>query len=291
MVTRWTPVYLVVCLWLLGAPNAHGWGDTGHQIICEIAFQELNAQARAEVMRLLQRDTQFSTFSQSCIWPDHPRKRKTEHFVNLPRSAAGIETDSCPLATTCTVTAITKDRAALADTTRTDAKRREALKYLGHWVGDVHQPLHVSFKDDRGGNEIDAQGPCLQRPHPVKDLHAVWDTCMIEAKLGTDIPTIATDLRTQVTETQRAQWNSTSPKDWANESFQLTTSPDVQYCVKKANACWYDATNQQLDPDDIKKVVTVNDAYMAQHLPTIKLRLMQAGVRLGRLLNQALGGA
>lgn len=102
--------------------------------------------------------------------------------------------------------------------------------------------------------------------------------------------TIATDLRSQVTDAQRAQWTSTSPKDWANESFQITTSPDVEYCVRKNNACWYQANNRTFDLDEEKKVVTVNEAYMEHHLPTIKLRLTQAGVRLGKLLNQALGG-
>jgi hypothetical protein len=255
MATRWTPACLVVCLGLLGAHDAYPWGDIGHQIVCAIAFQELHPQAQAEVSRLLQGDRSSRTFSQSCAWPDHPRKRKSEHFVNLPRAAARIEQDACPLDATCTLTAIAADRAALADTTRKDPQRLAALKYLGHWVGDIHLPLHVSFTDDRGGNEIDAQGPCLQRHPPITDLHAVWDTCVIEEKLGTDIPHIATDLRMQVTEAQRAQWNSASVRDWANESYQLTTAPDVKYCVKKAHACWYQGNNRELDPDEVTKVV------------------------------------
>jgi len=75
---------------LLGAgitPEVHAWGDTGYRIICEIAFQELNPQARAEVKRLIRLDPEFRCFSMACIFPDHPRQRSSEHFVNLERSA------------------------------------------------------------------------------------------------------------------------------------------------------------------------------------------------------------
>lgn len=270
-------------LCLLITQTAQPWGDTGHEIICEIAFQELSPRAQAEVTRLIQRDRTFRSFAKSCTWPDHPRQRGAEHFINLPRAAVELTSDRCPLANKCVLTAIKTDHAGLAGAT-TDAKKLAALKFLGHWVGDVHQPLPVSFKDDRGGNAINGRGRCAQ------DLHTVWDTCIIERKLGTDIHNIAKELRRHVTEDNRTQWNNTSVRGWANESFTIATSPDVEYCVPKANACWYQPHNRALDLDEVKKVVTVNDAYMDTHLPTVRLRLTQAGIRLDRLLNQALGG-
>lgn len=275
---------IIGLLCIFCVPQVHAWGDVGHEIICEIAFQELNTSAQAEVTRLIQRDRHFRTFSQSCIWPDHPRRRSAEHFVNLPRSARGIGNNPCPLAAKCTLAAIAADLVAVSQATAPDDAKLEALKFLGHWVGDVHQPLHVSFQDDKGGNDIKESGPC------TNSLHSVWDTCMITRKLGANIQTIANDLRSQVTEAERVQWSSTSPKDWANESFQITISPAVEYCVQKNNECWYQAHNREFEPDEDKKVVNVNDAYMERHLPTIKLRLTQAGVRLGGLLNRALGG-
>src|SRR5262244_1828852 len=66
-----------------------------------------------------------------------------------------------------------------------DQAKLASLNFLGHWVGDIHQPLHVCFADDRGGNLIRESGPC------VNSLHTVWDTCMIEKKLGTGPQTIA----------------------------------------------------------------------------------------------------
>jgi len=92
-----------------------------------------------------------------------------------------------------------------------------------------------------------------------------------------------------VTADQRTQWTSTSTTDWANESFAITTAEDVEYCVKTITGCRYEEDNETYDPDEVKKVVTVDEAYMARHLPTIKQRLTQAGIRLGALLNRALG--
>jgi hypothetical protein len=148
---------------LLGAgiaSEAHAWEDTGHRIICEIAFQELNPTARAEVKRLIRLDPEFRRFSMSCIFPDHPRQRSPEHFVNLERSATQIEADPCPLSDKCVVPAIASDLAIPSDTTAFDPDKVKALKFLGHWVGDIHQPLHVSLQDDRGGNGVKEAGPC-----------------------------------------------------------------------------------------------------------------------------------
>ena len=100
--TRSAPIAgIAIILLALSANSVLAWGDTAHRIICEIAFKELNSQARAEVKRLIRLDPVFFTFSGSCIWPDHPRKRSREHFVNLPRSATQLENDSCPLVDKC----------------------------------------------------------------------------------------------------------------------------------------------------------------------------------------------
>jgi len=272
-ITRSAPIAgIAIILLALSANSVFAWGDTAHRIICEIAFKELNSQARDEIKRLIRLDPVFFTFSGSCIWPDHPRKRSREHFVNLPRSATQLGNDPCPLADKCVVTAIEVDLKIVADASASDANKLDALKFLGHWVGDVHQPLHVSFQDDRGGNRIKETGPCS------RNLHAVWDGCIIETKLGTAIRSIATDLRGAVTRGDRTQWIGTDPKTWANESFKITTSATVGYCIKKDGACWYAADNRELDRNEQRRVVLVDDGYIERQLPTIKQRLTQAGV-------------
>jgi S1/P1 Nuclease len=118
----------------------------------------------------------------------------------------------------------------------------------------------------------------------------VWDTCLIKRTLGRDIRHIAAELRSRVTEAERAAWTGTGAKDWANESFLITTAETVRYCVRTETGCWYEADHEVLDLDEEKKVVTVDEAYLDTYLPIVKQRLTQAGVRLGHLLNQALGG-
>ncbi len=166
-VYQWVQGSIIVLLRLFLVPDVSAWGDAGHQIICEIAFQELNSQAREAVQRLIRQDPDFALFSKACTWPDHPRKRASEHFVNLPRSATRLGDQPCPMDAPCVVTAIEADVAALTQAGATDAEKLAALKFLGHWVGDVHQPLHVSFKDDKGGNDIHEEGPCADNLHAV----------------------------------------------------------------------------------------------------------------------------
>src|SRR5271163_2436009 len=78
--------------------NAWAWGDEGHRIICEIAMRLAVPSTRAEIQRLIDTDTEFDFFSDACTWPDHPRKRAAEHFVNLPRDSSGFTSDICPSA-------------------------------------------------------------------------------------------------------------------------------------------------------------------------------------------------
>jgi|SRR5450631_3632140 hypothetical protein len=78
--------------------EARAWGDLGHKVICEIAFRLVQPETRAAIIRLIELDSDFKTFSDSCIYPDHPRIRAAEHFLNLPRDSKGLTSDECPLA-------------------------------------------------------------------------------------------------------------------------------------------------------------------------------------------------
>src|SRR3954468_10699019 len=158
-------VALAIVALLTLSGNAWGWGDHGHKVVCEIAFRLAMPDTRARIRRLIRNDQAFDVFSDACTWPDHPRRRASEHFVNLPRNAEGLTSDACPLAPKCTLTAIENDVAVLSSTAARPVDKLAALKFLGHWVGDLHQPLHVSFEDDRGGNEITVHGECHGKLH------------------------------------------------------------------------------------------------------------------------------
>ena len=122
---------------LLYSPSALAWGGLGHEAVCELAFRELDVTARQRVIALIQQDDEFTTFRASCNWADRPRQRAPEHFVNLPRDATGLHGDECPLADDCVVRAIEDDFTVLASPSATDQEKLAALKFLGHWVGDI----------------------------------------------------------------------------------------------------------------------------------------------------------
>ena len=261
-----------------------GWGETGHRVVCQIAYEELQPDARAELNRLLALDPEFDNFADSCLAADGPERIRTpDHYMNMPRSAQAITKAECPMADTCVIPAITSDVLVLRDPDASDQEKLLALKLLGHWVGDIHQPLHVSFQDDRGGNsnkvDIDVEDG---------NLHAVWDYSILAASRGDSYREIAADLRGTITKQQRSAWIYDSPVEWANESFQITIAPATGYCVQKQGACWYSSDNMMLDRGEEWRSFVITEHYLQQHSATIALRLQQAGVRLARLLNQSL---
>jgi nuclease S1 len=264
---------LIVGLAVVGfCGEAQAWGDEGHKIVCEIAFRLAQPDTRAAIRKLIRSDTEFDTFSESCVFPDHPRKRASEHFINLPRSSSGLTSDDCPAADKCVLTAILNDSTILASKSEKPADRLIALKFLGHWVGDLHQPLHVSFEDDRGGNNIRVDGECSG------NLHATWDNCLVRNAVGPDVGDAATDLVDAITDEMKTKWSASDPRDWANESFAIAEAVKTGYCVKHGPSCDLPTGN-----------VTISAEYLAANEPVVKEQLQKAGVRLARLLDAAFG--
>jgi hypothetical protein len=253
--------------------NARAWGDNGHKIICEIAFRLAQPDTRYAVRRLIQSDTEFSTFADSCVFPDHPRRRASEHFVNLPRDSQGLTSDQCPQADKCVLTAILSDSKVLSSNLENDADRLIALKSLGHWVGDIHQPLHVSFEDDRGGNNIRVNGQCSG------NLHATWDNCLVLYSVGPVISEAVTDLMTTITPEMKARWAASEPRDWANESFAISESVRTGYCAMHKSSCDLPGGSN----------VNITAEYLDANEPVVKEQIQKAGVRLAHLLDVTFG--
>jgi hypothetical protein len=266
---------LIVALLLVLFPissDAWAWGDQGHKIVCEIAMRLVQPTTRAEIQKLISNDQQFDTFSESCIWPDHPRQRASEHFVNLPRDSAGLSSEACPGASTCVVTAIKKDFEVLSSSSASQPQKLESLKFLGHWVGDIHQPLHVSFEDDRGGNSVLATGLC------GSNLHSAWDTCLVLKAVGEDVGAAAADLMKTITPAKIEGWTHSDPMDWANESFAIAEQAQTKYCIRQGASC-----------DHPSGKVKIDAAYAAANTPIVREQLQKSGVRLAHLLDAALG--
>lgn len=170
------------------------------------------------------------------------------------------------------LTAILNDLKLLASKSEKPGDRLIALKFLGHWVGDIHQPLHVSFEDDRGGNNIHVDGECSG------NLHATWDNCLVRNAVGPDVGDAATDLLDAITDEMKTKWSASDPRDWANELFAIAEAVKTGYCVKHGSTCDLPTGN-----------VTISAEYLAANEPLVKEQLQKAGVRLARLLDTAFG--
>lgn len=286
---RWIIAASFAFLIFLAPSQARAWGESGHYTVCEIAYLNLTPAARAEVDRLIAVGGGYDSFTRSCTFPDKPRQRASEHFANYPRSARRVATPACHAGKPCIIGAIVGDLALLRSPTASDDEKSMALKFLGHWYGDIHQPLHISFQDDQGGNLIDQRGgPCEY------SLHSVWDSCIVERRLfgtGSDryarARAAAAALSAAVTARQRRGWRRSAPWRWAAESYEISRRPKTGYCVKQRGACWYSATEQAYAADDPKRVQELDDSYLDWAKPIVAGRLKRAGIRLAHSLNQS----
>jgi len=259
-----TLIGCLASLWML--PKAYAFGGFGHMLICEFADR-------------------------------FPRKKPAWHFANYPRDTKEILSDECVGAGECIFTGIKSEVADLKNAMRSDEKKGADLILLGHWVGDLHQPLHLSFKDDRGGNSIEKAGTCS-----ADSLHAVWDKCMVEKEIApirgwrerfgyaetTRIYRAVDSMMSEISEANREDWKRGTLSDWANESYQIAIHEDVGYCTMRDNACWYDTNNKVLDEGEEVREIQMTTEYVKLWAPVVERRIKQAGVRLAAILDDAL---
>lgn len=305
----------------LSAQSAKAWGEYGHLTVCDLAYRNLTPTSRTALQQLLQSRTagivvaardgfegrRYTSFNVGCLEEDErPRRHPRDHFINVSRDTATVSNDSCPTgssggATQCILSGIARDRATLADRNRSNQDRVMALMALGHWIGDIHQPLHVSFADDVGGNnvEISVRGPCGTSSYRPGNLHAVWDNCLLQAGLFERVRQRA-DYNTAWSErtiTYRAvdtlmantplsverSYVTSQPYQWANESLEITRSSPVGYCVLQSGRCRPAAGPEAR--------VLIDATYRQTHAPTAQERVRKAGFRLAHIINLALDPA
>ncbi|MGH7471998.1 MAG: S1/P1 nuclease [Longimicrobiales bacterium] len=264
-------VLLSICA--LGAAPvtlASFWGEEGHRIACEIAVRRISPGAQVLVAELLKPEA--LTLPDICTWADtvrgstHPQT-SAYHYINLPRTTEAVDMarDCAHPEQRCVIWAIQHYAGILADSARPAQDRREALKFVAHFVGDLHQPLHVSFADDRGGNQtrVEFFGDA-GRPGRPRDLHSVWDTRIL-TRAGVQAQPWATRLNEQIPADEAKRWETLDVVAWANEAFALTTR----------------FVYGQLPADG-----RISDEYYTPALRHSESQLQKAGVRLAFLLNR-----
>lgn len=246
---------------------AFAWGSDGHRIVCAIAWDAMRPSTRNRIELLLDLKGK-EAFADACNWADEYRSHHPEtapwHFVNVPVGKRRVDVDrDCAEPASCIVVQIGRHLTTL----KRDATKEEraiALKFVAHFVGDVHQPLHASYAEDRGGNRI--RGTFMGRK---MDMHGIWDSGLIQAD-GRSWVAIADELRRRVTVTERRAWAKAAPLAWANESLDANHRRAMRYNARSEGFDW-------------------GKDYVADNQRVVMDRLSRAGVRLGSLLNQSLG--
>jgi hypothetical protein len=268
---------LFISLLSFAAAPARAWGEMGHQLVGALAQKLLTPQAQAGVAELL-RGEPDPTLAGVAYWADTLRASEPErfhatsgwHYVNFPSGSCRFDAKRDCANGACVVGAIETQRRLLADPAQPVEIRRDALKFIVHFVGDVHQPLHSSNRPDRGGNDFaialhtDIPPEAYARER-YKDglmdtnLHAIWDYYIL-ASAGLDLATYAQRLAPAVHVPRSSQGG---PRAWAAESCRLVD-------------------RQTLYPPGHD----LDQKYLEAMRPLAERRVQQAAGRLARLLNE-----
>ena len=255
---RFLTCFAVVSMSLLsGAADA--WGPIGHYAVGRIAESHLSPRAEREIQALLGHET----LPIVGIWSDQIRSDPAYDHTHVWHYTS-VEDDETYATSTKNpdgdiIEAIERMSATLADPEQPEKERREALKWLVHLVADIHQPLHVGRKDDRGGNEID-----VVWFQEEKNLHWVWDNGLIQQR-DLSFSELAEYLLLQASHEDIDAWQSVGMREWARESHALR--PGI-YDIGDGDISW---------------------DYLEAHWATVEKRILQAGIRLAGLLNELLG--
>jgi hypothetical protein len=253
---------LLIAAVLAGSVFLLSWGVTGHRTVGKIASNHLTAKAAAAVNDLLG----SASLADVSTWADEirnqPEYRHTGgwHFLNLPLGLnyTDFEKQVVGMTTENVYSALLNEEHILADKATTKEQKAEALKFIVHFVGDLHQPMHISRAEDKGGNTIQ-----LNYEGAGTNLHSLWDTKLLEHQ-GLTYEQLA-DKYDQVSPDQIRQWQSDPLMKWIWESYEISSKLYAEI----------DAMNGR----------SIDDSYYQAHIAIIRQRLEQAGIRLAGLLN------
>lgn len=280
------PLAALAAWFALAPQSAFAWGFEGHEVIAAIARNYLTPDVRQRVDQLLAADTDSLTghdMMSESTWADryrsagHP-ETGSWHFVDieldhpdLSAACFGFPAASQPASAgpkdDCVVDKIAEFDTELKNPATSPAERLLALKYVIHFVGDVHQPLHAADNHDRGGNCVLL---ALGGPRSI-NLHSYWDTTVVQA-LGQDSATVAKTLLGQITPAQKDEWEQGDVRGWAQESYELAKTS--VYTIGSKPGCDRDAAP-----------ISLPAGYGAAAEPVASLQLKRAGVRLAKILN------
>ena len=245
------------------ATTALAWTAFGHRLIARLAQSQLSPNAASEVEALLAQESTRDLAS-IAAWADEVRElpayRATGpfHYVNFaPGTCRYVPKRDCREGA-CIIAALSRYTATLSDRSKPDAERLEALKFVVHLVGDVHQPLHAGNREDRGGNQFQ-----IQVNGKGSNLHAVWDYDILKR----DGMGLAAWQRALAPRVELVSAGANDALAWAEQSCELIDDFAI-----------YPSRPGKLPKD-----------YLTRMRPLAETQVVLASTRLALVLEQALG--
>ena len=239
------------------------WGHNGHGVVGFLALEQLQPFARNELEKIIGPLNQQSML-EACNWPDEVRETEEWewtyplHYINIPRGDFQyLESRDCP-DQLCATQAIKRYASELGDVEASTERRTQAFAWLCHITGDLHQPLHAGFADDRGGNNFAVS----YKGEPI-NLHELWDSKLIESQTDSaqELAQLAgTVAHSNVPET----WSPVLVNNWTNESHQFAKNQVYPVCKQ------------------------IGNAYEVKNWPLLLERLNLAAIRLASIINSEL---
>jgi len=252
--------FLIALVGILGlcAPSATAYGPTGHRVVAELAYKHLTSEARQAVDAIL--GDEF--MAEAATMPDEMRSNpddfwkveaNTYHYINVPPGQTYEDSEKNPAGDA--LTALAKFTDVLRNPSSSSDEKRRAIWFVVHIIGDLHQPMHVGYPGDRGGNWVE-----LVFMEELTNLHRLWDEHLIDHR-DLSFTEWTRFLDKKIKPTMITEWQTAKPIDWVHEGLVMR---DDIYANSHGILSW---------------------DYVYKYMPTIKSQLSKGGIRLAGYLN------
>ncbi len=257
---------VIVIAIICGSLPAFGWGPEGHSLVARLAAAHLTPAAAERVAEILGPGV---TLQSIASWADQIRRERADtapwHYIDIAIDKPHLDmARDCPKGD-CVLAKIEDFKKVVVDPAATAVQRKEALMFLVHFVADMHQPLHCSDNDDKGGN-----GVKLHFFGRDSNLHSAWDSGLL-GRMGKE-DELFSQFSRDLTEKQAKKWGQGTVEEWAEQSH------------KAAQRVVYG----KLPRTPAGEPVKVDAAYERMADPVIKNQIERAGARLAMVLNSTL---
>ena len=275
----------LIALFALATPAQAYW-EYGHESVARIAWLQMRPDTRAKVAALLRQGRLLETpqcpvakIEQASVWADCIKPLGDRftyayswHYQNVDVCKPFDLKAACKDGN-CVSAQIERNARLLADRTAPTRERLMALAFLTHFVGDLHQPMHAGDHADLGGNRVAATyGIIAGRTN----LHSIWDGWLAERAISTP-PAGPAALLAQISLADRARIASGSVEDWSREMWGKAR--DLAYQTLLSDPCGAAPVERPvLDESEVRALI-----------PDVRQNVVEGGIRLARLLDDALG--